>query len=102
MRRCYDLNGQALETWLLNYYLEICEGLPNMKYCSWEFCNMHPPPWLDRLGIQKSVISSNQVVVLIQITLVLKRKQGDFREWLYQIKEDKHKVIFMKQLVLCK
>lgn len=61
-----------------------------------------PPPWLDRLGIQKSVISSNQVVVLIQITLVLKRKQGDFREWLYQIKEDKHKVIFMKQLVLCK
>lgn len=49
---------------------------------------------MGRLGIQKSVISSNQVVVLIQITLVLKRKQGDFREGLYQVKENKHKLIF--------
>lgn len=52
---------------------------------------------MDRLGIQKSEISSNREFwILVWIVLVLKWKQGDFREGVYHVQEDKQKVVFLR------
>lgn len=60
MSRRYDLNGQALETWLVNYYLEMWAGLPNRKQSSWDFCPVHSPSaWID-LAFRKATLAATK------------------------------------------
>lgn len=60
MSRRYNLNGQALESWLFNYYLEMWAGLPNRKQSSWDFCPVHSPSaWID-LAFRKATLPATK------------------------------------------